>query len=122
MQRLVAEARARAAAADPQDALIGFIGLLISEAVPKKDLIDALDSAGVDVTSAIAGSAGELRAEIGHLLTRAQQTGGIRDDIDVTDLMALLSGMILASQRRPGHQIDPRRAIAVLSDGLRTPR
>jgi hypothetical protein len=36
--------------------------------------------------------------------------------------MALLSGTIQATQRQPGYRIDPRRAIAVLCDGLRAER
>jgi AcrR family transcriptional regulator len=105
--------------ADPGEALFRFIDRLISEAAPKRDLIDALDSTGVDVTAALAGAVGELRAETGRLLARAQQAGVVRGDIDLTDLMALLSGTIQATQRQPGHRIDPRRAIAVLCDGLR---
>jgi AcrR family transcriptional regulator len=119
MRRLVAEARTLGSAADPQRGLFDFVGLLVREAAPKRDLIDALDSAGVDVTSGITGLAAEFRAAVGHLLAHAQQAGGIRDDIDATDLMALLSGVILATQRRPGQRIDPQRAIAVLCDGLR---
>jgi AcrR family transcriptional regulator len=121
MQHLVAQARAGTTAADPQAALFGFISLLISEAAPKKDLIDALDSAGVDVSAAIAGLADEFRAETGRLLTQAQEAGGVRGDIGITDLVALLSGTILATQRHPGQRIDPQRAIAVLCDGLRAP-
>jgi AcrR family transcriptional regulator len=109
------------ACADPGEALFRFIDGLITEAAPKRDLIDALDSAGVDVTAALAGVVGELRAATGRLLARAQHAGAVRADIDLTDLMALLSGTIQATQRRPGQRIDPGRAIAVLCDGLRAP-
>jgi AcrR family transcriptional regulator len=122
LRQLAEDGRAlNGACADPGEALFGFIDRLITEAAPKRDLIDALDSSGVDVTAALAGVVGELRAETGRLLARAQQAGVVRGDIDLTDLMALLSGTIQATQRQPGHSIDPRRAIAVLCDGLRAP-
>jgi hypothetical protein len=33
--------------------------------------------------------------------------------------MAIIAGMLFALQRRSGDQADPRRAVAVLRDGLR---
>ena len=121
-RRLTQVARALSAdCPDPAEALFRFIARLITEAAPKRDLIDALDSAGIDITEGLAGLVGELRAETGHLLTSAQRAGAVRRDIDVADLMALLSGTIQATQRRPGPAIEPRRAIAVLCDGLRPP-
>lgn len=98
LRQLAEDGRAlNGACADPGEALFRFIDRLISEAAPKRDLIDALDSAGVDVTAALAGVVGELRAETGRLLARAQQAGVVRGDIDLTDLMALLSGTIQAT-------------------------
>jgi AcrR family transcriptional regulator len=123
LRQLAEDGRAlNRACADPGEALFRFIDRLITEAAPKRDLIDALDSAGVDVTAALAGVVGELRAETGRLLAGAQQAGAVRADIDLTDLMALLSGTIQATQRQPGQRIDARRAIAVLCDGLRAER
>jgi AcrR family transcriptional regulator len=120
LRQLAEDGRALSAAhADPAEALFRFIGRLITEAAPKRDLVDALDSAGVDVTAALAGVVSDLREQTGRMLSRAQRTGAVRDDIGITDLMALLSGTIQATQRRPGQGIDPRRAIAVLCDGLR---
>ena len=121
LRRLTEEGRALSADADPGEALFRFIERLITEAAWKRDLIDALNGAGVDITAALASVVGELRAETGRLLARAQQAGAVRDDIDISDLMALLSGMIQATQPRPGRSIEPRRAIAVLCDGLRAP-
>lgn len=121
LRQLTEDGRALSADADPGEALFRFIERLVTEAALKRDLIDALNGAGVDITVALAGVVGELRAETGRLLARAQRAGAIRDDIDISDLMALLSGMIQATQPRPGRGIEPRRAIAVLCDGLRVP-
>jgi len=113
LRQLTEDGRALSADADPREALFRFIERLVTEA--------ALKRAGVDITAALADVVGELRAETGRLLARAQRAGTIRDDIDISDLMALLSGMIQATQPRPGRGIEPRRAIAVLCDGLRVP-
>jgi AcrR family transcriptional regulator len=120
-RQLTEDGRALSADADPGEALLRFIERLVTEAALKRYMIDALNGAGVDITAALAGVVGELRAETGRLLASAQQAGAVRDDIDISDLMALLSGMIQATQPRPGRSIEPRRAIAVLCDGLRAP-
>jgi AcrR family transcriptional regulator len=121
LRQLTEDGRALSADADPGEALFRFIERLVTEAALKRDLIDALNGAGVDITAALVSVVGELRAETGRLLARAQRAGTVRDDIDICDLMALLSGMIQATQPRPGRSIEPRRAIAVLCDGLRAP-
>jgi AcrR family transcriptional regulator len=119
LQRLADDARELRQAGDTAAALLGFIGRLAAEAVPKRDLADALASGGDGLNAALTATADRLRAEIGHLLTRAQRTGGIRGDITTADLMALITGVIAAQRPRPGGQADPQRTIAVLCDGLR---
>jgi AcrR family transcriptional regulator len=118
LQRLADDARALRHAQDPGPALLGFIDRLVAEAALKRDLADALASAGNGVSTALAGTAADLRGEIGHLLARAQRSGAIRDDISTADLMALIRGILFALQARSGDQADPQRAFAVLSDGL----
>jgi AcrR family transcriptional regulator len=108
-------------AADPGEALLGFIDRLVAEAAPKRDLADALASAGADVSATLAGTAGRLRAAIGALLAAGQRSGSIRGDIGLAELMAILSGILFALRGRSGDQPDPQRAAAVLRDGLRTP-
>jgi AcrR family transcriptional regulator len=121
LQRLVDAARIRQDAEQPDDALFGFIELLVAEAGPKKDLVEALTGAGVDVRARLAATAAELRTEMHLLLTRAQRAHSVRADITVADLMALISGILLsrhaADQPEPA---DPTRALAVVRDGMRT--
>jgi AcrR family transcriptional regulator len=119
LQRLADDAQALRHAADPAAALLEFIDRLVAEAAPKRDLADALASAGAELNAALTATAAHLRNEIGHLLARAQHTGAIRGDITTADLMALIAGVLLALRPRPGGQADPQRTIAVLRDGLR---
>jgi AcrR family transcriptional regulator len=119
IQRLADEARALRGAPDAGAALLGFIDRLIAEAALKRDLVDALASVGAELNAGLAETGAQLRSEIRDLLVRAQRQGAIRDDIGITDLMAIIAGMLFALQRRSGDQADPRRAVAVLRDGLR---
>jgi AcrR family transcriptional regulator len=107
-------------ASDPGEALLGFIDRLVAEAAPKRDLADALASAGTDVSATLAGTAARLREALGALLAAAQRSGSIRGDVGLAELMAILSGILFALRGRAGDQPDPHRAVAVLRDGLRT--
>ena len=120
LQRLADEAEALHRATDPGESLLGFIDRLVAEAAPKRDLADALASAGTDVSAALTGTAARLREALGALLAAAQRSGSIRGDIGLAELMAILSGILFALRGRAGDQPDPRRALAVLRDGLRT--
>ena len=118
LRQIQEEARARGASADPEDALFAFIDRVVADAGPKQDLIDALASAGVDISPSVAAVAAGIRDEIGHLLARAQQSGAVRPDITIDDLMALLSGLLFAVRPRSRHKADAGRLLAVLRAGL----
>jgi AcrR family transcriptional regulator len=118
LERLVDAARDRLDSEHPGAALFGFIEVLVAEAAPKKDLIDALTGAGIDVHARLAATGAEVRTHLGLLLTRAQHAQKVRADVTATDLMALIAG-ILRSQHGPDAAI-PARALAVIRDGMRT--
>ena len=94
-------------ASDPGEALLGFIDRLVAEAAPKRDLADALASAGTDVSAALAGTAARLREALGALLAAAQRSGSIRGDIGLAELMAILSGILFALRGRAGRPAGP---------------
>jgi AcrR family transcriptional regulator len=119
LQRLVDAARELGAADDPGRALIEFLGRLVAEAEPKKDLIDALVGSGVDLKARLATTGTELRDQIERLLVRAQRTRAVRADLTVADLMALISGLLLGLQTPHGRAADRRRTLAVIQAGLR---
>jgi AcrR family transcriptional regulator len=119
LRQLVDDGRVLSCADDPGSALLEFIDRLVAEAVPKRDLVDALAGAGFDLKTTLAATAADLRNEIGHLLVRAQRRNAIRSDIEIADLMALLSGVMFALQSRSHNRAEPHRALAVLRDGLR---
>jgi AcrR family transcriptional regulator len=117
LQRLSAEGAALRDAADPGAAFFGFLNRVAAEAAPKRDLFDALASAGVSVGPAVTAAAEELRAEIAWLLARAQRAGAVRADIGSAELTALLSGLLFSMRSRP--ETDQALVLSVFTDGLR---
>ena len=121
MQQLAAVARCSAAESDPTEALFGFIRHLLTEAAPKRDLVDALTHAGVDLHRSLEDIADEMRADIARMLRRGQRAGGIRRDVALAEVMALLSGVIASGQAGQHGEPPPRieRIADVICDGLR---
>jgi len=117
LRRMADDAAALDAAADPGAALFAFLERMADEAGPKRDLFEALASAGVQAGPAVGAIAGELRARVAGLLRRAQAAGAVRGDIGGAELTALLSGVLFAVQNRPG--ADRSLLLAVIRDGLR---
>jgi AcrR family transcriptional regulator len=118
LQRLADEAGALRDAQDPGAALLGYVDRLIAEAALKRDLVDALASAGTELSAGLAETSARIRGGIQHLLVRAQASGAIRDDLGVDDLMTIIASMMFALRRGAAQASDPQRAVAVLRDGL----
>ena len=119
LRQIQEDARVRGTSTEPGEALFGFIDGLVTEARLKQDLIDALASAGVDVSPSMAVTGAGIRDEIGHLLDRAQRSGAVRPDITIDDMMALLSGLLFALRPHSRYKADAGRLLTVLRAGLR---
>lgn len=119
LERLVEEARARAAAGDPGEAFFGFLELLVGEAGRKRDLADALSRAGVDVDVMGSAAAGELVGAVAELLARAQRSGAVRGDVGMPELFGLVAGTCVAAERRMPGACSPQRMLRIVCDGLR---
>ncbi|MBV9447825.1 MAG: TetR/AcrR family transcriptional regulator [Streptosporangiaceae bacterium] len=119
LRQILHDARARGTSTDPGEALFGFIDGLVAEARLKQDLIDALASAGVDVSPSMAVTGAGIRDAIGDLLDRAQRSDAVRPDVTIDDMMALLSGLLFALRPQSRYKADAGRLLAVLRAGLR---
>jgi AcrR family transcriptional regulator len=117
LQHLASEGAALRDCPDPGAAFFAFLGRLAAEAGPKRDLFEALASAGVATGPAVGAAADDLREQITFLFDRAQAAGAVRADIRREDLTALLSGLLFAMRPSPG--TDPGRVLSVFRDGLR---
>ena len=111
---LTADARRRADDADPGSAFYGFLGRFRQEAAAKRDLPDAIATAGP--------LQHELHAALDVLLRRAQQAGAVRADITTPDLITLLKGLLRSISELPPGAADQAltdRLLTVITDGLR---
>ncbi|PXY31006.1 TetR/AcrR family transcriptional regulator [Prauserella muralis] len=118
LRRVGEQARTMATRQAPDEAFRELFGTLVADSGAKQALAEALTEAGVDVRESASPVEDELRAALGELLARAQQAGGIRDDIGIDEVIALLVG---ASQAI-GKTLDVSmraRTLNVFLDGMR---
>jgi AcrR family transcriptional regulator len=116
LDALAAKARDLSASDDPVGALETFFTATVSQAATKNALVEALSAAGMDLPDR--GS--DLRGTLSILLTRAQDSGGIRRDVRVEDLISLLVGASRAVEHLGPSSDAHDRVIGVIFDGLRT--
>lgn len=121
LERLVEEARSRAAAADPGEAFFGFLEHLVEVGTQKRDLADALSRAGIDVDAAASPAGQQLAGAVEELLVRAQRSGAVRADVGMPELFGLVAGTCLAADRRLPGACSPQRMLGIVCDGLRPP-
>lgn len=117
VERLAGEARSLVEAADPIATFFDFLSRYVELSSSNKCLYESLSSAGVDLKAAKASASEDLRLAMDQLLHRAQAAGGVRPDVTIGDVMALLTGTCLAADRYGG---DARGLSRIVCDGLRT--
>jgi AcrR family transcriptional regulator len=117
IHEMIAHIQEQARSDDPGTAFFGVLQEFVTRGTMKKDLIDALSGAGVDISTALADARTDVRDALGALLARAQSEGVVRQDVTATDLLTLMSTMFLAAQRN-GDTVTVG-VLAVIMDGLR---
>jgi AcrR family transcriptional regulator len=121
VENLANRARAMVSDTNPERAFFDFLAHMVAESWAKRDLVDAMSGAGIDVTSPDSPASRELRSAITELLVRAQAVGAVRKDVATADIMAMVAGMIIAAQRRSADPTLHDRVFTVFRDGLRPP-
>jgi AcrR family transcriptional regulator len=118
MDRLARYGQELAGRDQPDEALFEFVECLAGEAASKRNLIDALAGAGIDIKATSADSKAALEGAFELLLSRAQNAGLVRNDVQTADLMGLVMGTCaLASHERA--DCSQSRMLAVVCAGLR---
>ena len=102
---------------DPEAAFFELLDLVVQMVSKKKDLGDAL--AGVDIVAITAKPRLALRAAFQKLLGRAQKAGAIRPELEIDDVLALVTSCAPSPLRPTG---SPTRLLEVIRDGLRVPK
>src|ERR1700730_10311530 len=114
---LVAAARAAAAADEPGEAFVAFVRNLCDEFADFKALADAMVESGVDLSATKSQISGELIDAVSLLLQRAQVSGRIRPDVNISDVSAMMAGhshadpMFMDESQR-------KRCVALVCDSL----
>ena len=109
------EAKRAARSEAPGEAFFAFLERMWAEGAAKKDLVDAL-GAGYDVRGATAAASADLRRALATLLRRARESGEVRSDVSVEDVLALLAAAMSARSRKGA---SAARVFAIVCDGLR---
>jgi AcrR family transcriptional regulator len=98
------------------DAFAGWLRVLATYLVTKRGLAGALIAAHGRDSEVISSCSQVMRATASRLLERAQEAGAVRPDLTATDVMMLVHGVVVATERTP-EQAD--RLLSLTLDGLR---
>jgi AcrR family transcriptional regulator len=113
---LVALAGELAAAAEPWEALVGWLEGFVRYAQAKRTFLTELHEAFEKNPDLAIQSREKIAAAVGAVLTRAQAAGVARLDVDETDLMQLVGGMCMA---RAASLEQNERLLTFVLDGIK---
>jgi AcrR family transcriptional regulator len=123
LDAITADARDRLDSDDPGAAFFGFLKYLVEESALKRDLIQALLGAGVQIELAVAPSKRCLEAAVGDLLAVAQRAGAVRSDVSSEVVLSLVGATCIAADHgsadHPNAAIFPVELLTIICDGLR---
>ena len=122
ISELMQEARILSDDPDPGYAFSTFVERLGREGARKRDLVETLASHGVQLQLGGAPIVQALTDVLAELLRRAQSAGAVRTDIDVDDVLVLLTGVAYAICHSRADDERTRQLLAIMYDGLRADR
>ncbi len=100
----------------PGEAFANWTRALANYMVTKRGLASALVAADGTKAEVISNCSLQIKTTAERLLVRAQKAGEIRPDLDPAEVLMLLHGVIVATERTP-EQAD--RLMSLLLDGMR---
>lgn len=122
LEELVNLARAYGDADDPGEALFSFLHEFAREASAKRDLFEAMGSAGIDFKSQCTELLDEMKQRIDLLVQRAVSAGAVRSDIATEEVIGLVVGACHSTGQSGLGDATVQRMVAVVCDGLRVAR
>lgn len=101
----------------PGDALAAWLRAMADYVATKRGLASVLMAImGDEGSQVFAASKEAMYAAAGALLTRAQESGAVRPDADVRDLLRLVHAIAVATEQAPD---SAERLLSLVMDGLR---
>ncbi|MEV6650516.1 TetR/AcrR family transcriptional regulator [Streptomyces sp. NPDC051219] len=114
-------ARSRELLEDPEPcrALVEWLRAIVTHAGEYRGLARALMSASNDDSSALSSCSVPMREAGRQLLVRAQESGSVRPDVSIADLMQLTNAIALAVEETPADPDLADRLLTLTLKGLR---
>ena len=100
----------------PDQALAGWLRAMAAYLATKRGLSRVLVEALGRDSQLITSCWGAMNGAAERLMTRAQQSGTLRDDIKPIDVLRLVHGIVIATEQAPG---ETDRLLGLMLDGLR---
>jgi AcrR family transcriptional regulator len=119
LQQIVDDAADLAAHGDPGTALFTFFTRLVERTAANRTVVSLLAAEGVDV--GISAPLGSLAEVVRELLVRGQDTGAIRADVRIDEVMALLSSACEGALQGGWDPDLRQRTLAIIFTGLTRP-
>lgn len=107
------------AGTDPAEAFFACFRLVVEQSTGKNEFAQALAAAGVDVHASLREPTQEIQARLAGLLSGAQQTGAVRPDLRLPELVALLVGTGATMEQLGADPAARERIFEVVFHGLR---
>ena len=120
IDEIVDDARARVDSDDPGTAFFAFLAHLVEESASKRDLIQALMGAGVQIDGRGRRRSGTSKRRWGELLDVAQRPAPVRADVSSAVVLSLVGATCIAADHPHGSAM-PQAILAIICDGLRPP-
>lgn len=117
--RLLQAAKECSQGAEPGEALFLFLREFAKQASVKRDLFEALSSAGIELEAQCSGLLVELTAGIELLLQRAVALGAVRSDVPTAALLSLIAGSCHAAGQSGMDDASLQQMVEIVIDGLR---
>lgn len=107
---------------EPGEALSEWLRAYVTVGAMKRGLMGPLTTALGQDSDLFATCKAMVMTTGGRLVERAQEAGGIRDDVELTDILTLVSAIAHAGELTRDRSGLSERLLAVAIDGLRRPQ
>lgn len=103
----------------PGDALTAWLRAMVAFSSTKHTLTSALLETLSKESDLLSSCSKVIHDSADALVAHAQKAGVVREDVDAKDLMRLVHGIVIASQRAPSDPGQTDRLLGLVLDGLR---
>ncbi|MER5880074.1 TetR/AcrR family transcriptional regulator [Streptomyces sp. NPDC060235] len=118
IQALCTRAEGLADADDPRAALLDWLNALTAYATSARGMADALLQDRTADEDHVNACSARLSGAVDPLLHRAARAGAVTSDVTTADLISLVTGIALATERHPDPAAEANRLLALTVRGV----